>query len=60
MPDLDLVNEYLPAAYHWIEEGSYEDFRRNILESDLPPSNDRIGKPKNRAMMWRSLQEDHD
>ena len=22
--------------YHWIEEGTYEDFRRNILESDLP------------------------
>ena len=58
MPDLDLVNEHLPAAYHWIEEGSYEDFRRNILESDLPPSNDRIGKFV--PMMWRSLQEDHD
>lgn len=22
--------------YHWIEEGTYEDFRRNIMESDLP------------------------
>lgn len=23
-------------CYHWIEEGTYEDFKRNILESDLP------------------------
>jgi hypothetical protein len=23
-------------GHHWIEEGTFEDFRRNILESDLP------------------------
>jgi hypothetical protein len=25
-----------PKPHHWIEEGSYEDFKRNIMESDLP------------------------
>ena len=25
------------AAYHWIEEGSDEDFKRNIMESDVDP-----------------------
>lgn len=34
-PD-SVVHEHLPAVHHWIEDGSYEDFRRNILESDLP------------------------
>ena len=33
---LDVVDPAPRPRYHWIEEGSYEDFRRNILESDLP------------------------
>jgi len=33
---LDVVDPSPRPRYHWIEEGSYEDFRRNILESDLP------------------------
>lgn len=32
---LDVCNTCCVPPYHWIEDGTYEDFRRNILESDL-------------------------
>lgn len=33
---LEACDNCCAPAYHWIEEGTYEDFKRNILESDLP------------------------
>lgn len=39
-------------TYHWIEDGSYEDFKRNILASDLFCAHELVaGMP-----MWRALQ----
>ena len=33
---LDVCNASPAPRYHWIEDGTYEDFKRNIIESDLP------------------------
>lgn len=33
---IDVCDECCAPPYHWIEEGTYDDFKRNIIESDLP------------------------
>lgn len=32
----EMDTDVVAPRYHWIEEGTFEDFKRNILESDLP------------------------
>lgn len=33
---LELCRKHVQRPYHWIEEGTPEDFKRNVLESDVP------------------------
>lgn len=33
---MDACNHCAVKPYHWIEDGTHEDFKRNIMESDLP------------------------